>query len=504
MTVTTMDRSQVKALSHHLEKAKGLEAKRLGDLRTLASQLADCEVLPILGAGASFDCGMRLAKEIGKDLYDAYTEDPTFNHVEGLEPDLAEVAQAIWAERSDQKEVVRAVELHHPSKWPDADGMGDHFCAYRVLARLIREGFAKEGIGFNYDCGAEAGFDGEGFLLNPRTEPGRKWQDHVSVIPDEVTNAQVTPRGDFTLFKAHGCAARYREVATTEEERAAESIVIRTGQLTNWRKDLWMRDVLRSRAGNHVLLLVGFSGQDPVIQQEMESVLRNVYKAVQPNGQPRIVVVDYKPDTATLRSLVKVGLGEQPAALGTVSSVGTKEATTTSALLVLMVESIAHRLEGEGQTVPKGIDARLASLAISAPIMLRWSYILHPGSPSGLMQRSNLQQFGDSGYVPLTAFPDTTAKVIGSREALRARLKRTGPESIEEALENDGFVVNGGAAYLPVGLDMDRLKEACASGEVLEEVRLKLSHPDLECVLVPTDSADAGVSLGTGCEVGIA
>lgn len=504
MSVTAMDRSQVKALSHHLEKARDLGPERLDDLRRLARQLADRAVLPIVGAGASFDCGMRLAREIGQDLYDDYIADPIFDHPENLEPDLAKVAQAIYNEL-DQKAVVRRVGLHEKATWPDADGMGDHFCAYRVLARLSRERLAKEAIGFNYDCGAEAGLHAEGFMVSPKTEPGKRWNDHANVIADEVTNAQPNQPGDFTLFKAHGCAARYREVAVTDEARAADSIVICTSQLSHWRDDLWMRNVLRNRAENHVLLLVGFSGQDPVIQGEVISVLSGVFEAIEPDGRPRVVVIDYEPNNENLRGLVKVGLGERDAAPGTVTEVKTKRATTTAALLVLLAESIAHSLEGFGLTVPDEIDARLASLAISAPIMLRWSYLLASGLGRDLIQRANVQRFGDSAYVPLTAFPTVTSRALSSREALRARLGRTSPESSEEALENSGFIVAGGTAYMPLGLEMADLMETCRSGESLQEARLKFSRPtDIECVLVPADEADVGgINLGTGEKVPI-
>jgi hypothetical protein len=503
MSITTMDRGQVQAFHHHLDKARGL-GTRLADIRTLAVQLSGRSVLPVIGAGASYDCGMRLAREIGQDLLDTYLGDNSFNHVEGLDPDLAKVAQAIWKDR-DQKAVVRAVELNEPEKWPDADGMGDHFCSYRVLARFAREQLAKEAIGFNYDCGAEAGLDVEGFLLGEGTEPGRKWQDHASVIADDAANAQLGQRGGFTLFKAHGCAVRYREVASDDEEKAAKSIVIRTGQLNNWRNDGWMRDAFNERARHHVLLLVGFSGQDPVIHGEMELVFGDVFKSVEPDGQPRVVVVDAQPNTGILESLIKIGLGEKPPAPNTVSLVGTKGATVTSALLVLLAESIAHSLEQHGVTTPSAIDARLASLVISAPVMLRWSYFLRQEAHMEFMQRSNLQQFGNSGYVPLTADPARTAAVLAAREQLRDRLGHSEPETCEEALANSGFIVDDAMAYLPVGLDPDELSDACRSGEALREARRTLEHPDVECVLVPANSdGKHGVDLGTGNEIKIA
>lgn len=506
MSITTMDPGQVQAFTNHLDAARGLGEGRLADIRTLAIQLSECAVLPIVGAGASYDCGMRLAGEIGQDLFKTYLGDNSFEHkkyAEGLTPDLAIVAQAIYNERG-QSEVVRAVELHKPEKWPDAEDMGDHFCAYRVLARLSREQFASEAVGFNYDCGAEAGLSSEGFLLGPNTEPGKAFQDHVSVIADDVANANLRQRGDFTLFKAHGCAARYREVALDDEARAANSVIVTTEQLNYWRDDWWMREAFNSRARNHVLLLVGFSGQDPVIHGEMTWVLRDVFKRVVPDGVPRVVVIDARPNTAVLGSLIKIGLGGQPPAEGTVSLISTKEVTVTSVLLVLLAESIAHSLERHGVAAPPDIDARLASLLISAPAMLRWSYFLSQETHMEFIQRSNLQQFANTGYVPLTADPARTGAVLAVREQLRERLGHRDPETCGEALANHSFIVSGAMAYLPVGLSLSELEDARGPGEALGEAQRTLGHPDIECVLVPVDTdCKFGVNLGTGNKVEI-
>ena len=54
-------------------------------------------MLPILGAGSSHDCGMRLGKQIGEDLYNDYLANSAYApHAAGLNPELGEVADAIF------------------------------------------------------------------------------------------------------------------------------------------------------------------------------------------------------------------------------------------------------------------------------------------------------------------------------------------------------------------------------------------------------------------------
>ncbi|HEX2071014.1 MAG TPA: SIR2 family protein [Thermoleophilaceae bacterium] len=502
-----MDMARMRPLPEHFAAAAALDPTQIDAITRLASQLRGLDVLPILGAGASYDCGMRLAGEIGEDLYNAYMADPSFApHAANLPRDLGEVADAIWSQR-DQKAVVKAVGLHDPALWPAADALHEHFCAYCVLARLARENIVKEAIGFNYDCGAEAGLRAQGFLDTSGTTHGSEWQDHATVIPDAATNSVLAHGGSFKLFKAHGCASRYRELAVTDEDRAADTIVIRKGQLANWRNDAWIRDVFRERSKNHVLLFIGFSGQDPVIYGEIGDMLQAVYSALQPDGTPRVVVLDYEPDTAALRSLVKAGLGEQPATNGTVTQVSTRTATTTAATLLLLAESLALRLDPalaqHNVGLPTAVDGRLAALTVSAPIMLRWSYLLRAPAANQFIQRINLEQAAEHGYVPLTADPHTTARALGARMELRRRLGETGPESTGHALEDHGFLVQGGCAYLPVGLGHDDLVAGCRPGSQIDQARRTLGHPrHLECVLVSdTDMTLRGVSIDTGSEV---
>lgn len=504
-----MDTTQVLPLREHLAKVGSLDAAHVDSVRRLAAQLQELDVLPVLGAGASYDCGMRLASEIGSDLYDDYMADSSFApHAVALQPNLGEVAQAIF-NKLDQKAVVKAVGLHDQTLWPYAEDISKHFCVYCILARLAREDMIQEAIAFNYDCAAEAGLLGEGFLASTSTTLGRGWPDHATVVADAATHSRLARPGTFRLFKAHGCAARYREVARTDEDRAADDIIIRKAQLTNWRDDTWARDVLRDRSRNHVLLLIGFSGQDPVIQGELNTLLDEVYSDSPPDGVPRVVAVDYEPGTADLAGLVKTGLGGKSGAPDVVTQVSTKDGTTTATLLLLLTEWLAVRLSDpfahHGVALPSEVDSRVAAIAISAPIMLRWSYLLSAPAVNQFIQRSNIQQAAERGYVPLTADPDTTARALRDRDELRRRLGKTDPESTEDASADHGFVVSGGCAFLPVGRSFDELLAGCRPGAQIDLVRQTLGHPThLDCVVVSDgDGGLRGINIATGREVAV-
>src|SRR4051794_35495132 len=78
LPIQPRDLSQRKSQREHLALAAALPAEVVENIRALAAQLHDKPVLPVIGAGASYDCGVRLASRIGHDLYVEYTTDPSF------------------------------------------------------------------------------------------------------------------------------------------------------------------------------------------------------------------------------------------------------------------------------------------------------------------------------------------------------------------------------------------------------------------------------------------
>lgn len=122
-------------------------------------------------------------------------------------------------------------------------------------------------------------------------------------------------------------------------------------------------------------MLIGFSGQDPKFSTELSEILAAVYAANPGNGLPRVVAVDLDPSVEAIQELIKTGLDGKGAGTGVATHVCTHGSTATGAMLVLLAELIANRLETEAESqgfeFPKELDPRLASLIVTAPAMLR-------------------------------------------------------------------------------------------------------------------------------------
>jgi hypothetical protein len=511
MTICTYESDQILGLQQHLDNAAGLSESALEDICRLVKQLDGKLVLPLVGAGGSYDCGMPLARKIGEDLLDDYLKDPAYEpHAAELGPDLADITEAIW-EKAGQKAVVDALGLSDPTLWPDLHSITPHFCAYRILARLAREQIYSQAVTLNYDCAYEAALHSEGFLLAPDSTAGAHWNDHVSLIVDARSENAPEDEGSLTLRKFHGCAKHYRdEVARGATDEPEERIVVRRAQLTHWRADEWARDYIRHAGRKHILLLLGFSAQDAIITGEISSLLKDVFAHEATPGIPRIVVINHEPDTAPLRGIIKTGLGEVPAIAGTVTQIRTAP-TTTATMLALLTETLHHHLKATMETftytLPIDLDARMAALTIAAPVMLRWSYLLRRPAEDSFNQRTNLHAAARRGYVPLRADPDTTIRAIKTRNELRAALGRAEPECTREALSNHTFIADpsAGVAYLPCGLDLDTLRGGARPAGELQMTRETLPWPKhLDCVLVAEDSTGRrGINLASGHEVNV-
>ncbi|MBS1676686.1 MAG: SIR2 family protein [Actinobacteria bacterium] len=510
MSIRVMEVGRQKTLLAHIGEAVKLSAEEVERIGQLAKQLHDKAVLPVVGAGASHDCGVRLAKEIAGDLFEAYKEMLAPETVDPNIPreDLARIADAIYLKDGTQSRVVKELGIPDPTVWLPAEEMGPHFCVYSVLARMVRERILVDAFGFNYDCGAEAALCSEGIATGD-VKPGQQWIDRARIVADPATNTDfVMNKGSFTLFKANGCAAKYRELAIRDEPRAAETIVVRTEQINSWKESGWSLNQFRSRAENHILLLIGFAAEDPKFSVELRQVLKGVYKAAPKAEGPRVVAIDRAKQALEIDGLIRDGLNGSPPADGVVTRIRTEGSTSTAALSLLLTEMLAlalsDPLEREGATLPSEVDARLALLTVSAPAMRRWSYLVDSGSGS-LIQRAN--QIARRGYVPLTHVPEVSARSIVARRAVRQRLGQPEIESAEEAARDHGFLVDRryGVAYMPIGIDHDTLTATCRPGSELEMVRSTLSDmcpPRLGCILVSGDGSELrGVNLQTGKEV---
>lgn len=511
VSVRTLSPTQIRELQEHLDDAAELGEPAVEALRALAAQLDGCSVLPLIGAGGSYDCGMPLASQIGKDLLAYYNSDPRFEpRIAGLGDGMGEVAEAISI-KAGQRAVVDALGLSDPALWPDAASIAPHFCVYRVLARLAREGLFAEAITFNYDCHYESGLLGEGFLLGAGATPGPGFRDRATIIPDAVAAANPAIPGSLVLRKLHGCAQHYRDELASGAEHPERQIIITDGQLVTWRGDHWARDYLRQAARENILLMIGCSGRDAVVVGELRDLLSDIYTQMPANGAPRVIAIDNEPETTALLGLIQAGLGGADAAPGAVTRVRTQPATTTAVMLALLTETLAHHLRPPLDTaalsLPDELDARMAALTIAAPVMLRWSYLLRGPQDDDFNQRTNLHATAQAGYVPLLRAPPTTVRALRTRIELRAALGHTAPESTRDALANHAFITDParGVAYLPCGVDLATLRGGARPGGELQMTRETLPWPrHLDCVLVTDDAVGRrGINLMTGQEVSV-
>jgi SIR2-like domain len=495
----------------HIERALALTGSEVVDLRLLAAQLRAKEILPILGAGASHDCGMRLAGEIAADLHAECGEDESLRaKLKGVgKRDLGDIAEIIYKKYGDdQQKVLEAVGLDEPDRWPGTGQVSLHFCALRLLARAVREQpYLRKAFSFNYDCCGEAALRAEGFLPDHGTTVGARWLDHADYFCNQVQYQELAGRDGFELVKAHGCAEHYREAWSEAPSQAvAEQIVIRTAQVKSWEGRPWAAAAFRDRVQASILLLIGFSGQDVATTETLKEVLEEVYKANPGAGRPRLVVIDHEPDTEALRGLIAAGVGPDGVVDGAVTKISTKSSSTTAVLMTLVVEMIALELEESlqviGYALPTGPAARLALLGLAGPPMARWSFLLDNSPDKAFIQRVNAAMYKVPSYVPLRYDNTITARSLKIRHELRERFGLSDPERPETLGETDGFVVHAGRAYMPVGLTLEQLKEAHRGG-ALDQVKDVLPRPaGLSSILVCDEGGDLqGVTIEKGRKV---
>lgn len=502
-----------KPLGDHLEDAANLPKELWGDARRLADQLADVALLPLIGAGASIDCAGPSAGELSKRLAAAYEASvPTAERASDFESrkkegDLGAMGDAHFqATGEDQVAVAEALGFTDTTLWPPVEKVPEHFCGYRVLARLAREGFLGEAMTLNYDCNFERGLKDEGFELSHYGLRGRAWLDHATVIADEAENASFDRRGAFVLTKAHGCSQRFRKMRPGDPQRAARSIVVRKGQLLDWRTDLWARDIVTERTRRHVLILIGFSGSDPVINVTLTRILEEVRDSGNAAGS-RVVVIDKSPQTIALRGLVGAGSPKSTSGEPQVTALSSDGSSITAVLLALLVELLRIGLKqaaGElGYSLAEDPEELLGTLGLCAPQALRWAYLLAPPDPAQQhAQWINLEKAARDGYVPLASAPQRAVRALHTRRRLREELGFPATEPLTE-ITPDTFIAGRGKAYLATGLDREELDRA--RGAPLRNALSVLPFPrGLDPVLVGTEGSNlTGIAAMSGTAVDV-
>jgi hypothetical protein len=474
------------------------------DARRLAEQLDDAAILPLVGAGASYDCGQPLAKDVAEAMYWRYCNPagwrptpPPPSDLEDGKGDLGLVADAFFL-RGGQEAVIDALSLETPEDWPGVVEFPDHFCTYRVLARLAREGVFSEAISLNYDCGFERGLRDEGFGFSRKSNlRGARWLDHATVITSAKDHFRTDQRGELVLAKAHGCSAAYRrEMAVADEktkERLLEEVIVRRTQLMDWRSDFWARDLFADRARSHVVLLIGVAGQDPVIHIALTRIMQEIFRRVPSgDGNPRVVVIDPSPQTVALESLAFQGCGgKAPSANAVLRLKVPRGRSLTAVLIALAVEILTRRLRASGAVVPEDRQARVISTMVEVPASLRWSYRLERRSHGvDFLQRVNLEASKGRGYVPVGTLSERATRSVRARNSLVEALKLA-DQSVQESVESSGFLSDSrrGCAFLPLGLSKHELFEA-SRAEVRSAAQELETPLGLEPILVVRDKSE--------------
>jgi hypothetical protein len=494
-----------------LYEAASLPPALWQEIRVLARQLDGTAILPLVGAGASYDCGQPLAAQVAEEMYRAYGSGDRPSDLTKNRADLGVVADAYFL-KGKQKAVVDALGLADKSKWPAATGYQDHFCGYRVLARLAREGLLGEAISLNYDCAFERGLEDEGFTYRPFQSSGKEWLDQATVITGADDHVLAGRRGEMVITKAHGCAASYRrKIGSTSDpemaEGAPDEVIVRRSQLMDWRGDFWARDLFSDRARTHIMLLIGVSGQDPVIHIALTRALEDVFRRLPNFRFPRVVAIDVNPDTVSLKSLLHQGCGKQDPPADTVTKVKIPtEASLTAVLIALGVEMIARRLERHGIRIANLRASRVTLLMVTIPAILRWCYRLERRT-SGLdhYQHSKVRMSKQKAYVPIECSTPRVGEMLRVRQLLLDRLGLGPYESVAQAVDGCGFVLKGkrGRAFLPLGLTAEELTAALPSE--LRSAAGELDTPDdVELILVAREGSELiGRSVHSGGRVSV-
>jgi hypothetical protein len=219
-------------------------------------------------------------------------------------------------------------------------------------------------------------------------------------------------------------------------------------------------------------------------------------------------VIDHDPYTPALRDLIDYGIGLGGEKGDAVTEICTAKTSTTAVLLVLLTEMIALELQPSFEeasfALPADLDGRLARLVFAGPPMARWSFLLNSEGDDAFYQQVNAAMAEDLAYVPLRHNAKAIVRAFAIREEIRGLLGLGGSESAESLCGTDGFLVRGGRAYMPLGLDLHKVVSAHRTG-ALSQAKDALPWPEgVSSVLVCRDGgAFRGVSLETGHEVPI-
>jgi hypothetical protein len=110
-------------------RASSIPSESWQEIEQLARQLADHALLPLVGAGASIDCGEKTASGLATDLFMKIADGeipiarrPTDLDDDAVKEDLGKVADAICLEHPPQT-VLEALAFPDTARWPAAPSL---------------------------------------------------------------------------------------------------------------------------------------------------------------------------------------------------------------------------------------------------------------------------------------------------------------------------------------------------------------------------------------------
>lgn len=501
-----------------IEEITRIPPETRSDIKLLAAEISGRAFLPVIGAGGSIACGAPSVGDLTERLSDKISEidpKPALSDLDAVRKDLGKAADVVAITESPEA-VPIAMGFRDTDLWPSARTVFEryarsaHPCAYRVLARMAKERFLSESVTFNYDCHFEGALMKEAFFPR-RTSHHSRWPEIYTVVSNAKTNASVDRRGELVLNKVHGCVEAWRETEKANPGASAEGMIIRWSQLLDWRQDRWSRDLFRDRARRHILLLVGFSGVDPVIHSTMQAVMREVAGDVPLTGPSRIRAVDTDPNKLTLQMLVRAGIGDQPD-VRTIKVHLEQKSGLAATLLALHSDVAERRLRefarerGTAAPIPASPEAVIRRLAVSGPAMLRWTWATL-ATCLGETGFAGLRDLRDDYYVPLLADPERTLIAFDVREAVAALFAVAADERGYGSLGSFVVAPRAGIALMPTGLrphEVDALAGSSPSDIRVIDPGLTSPAGSVDRMLVGRDSNGAlrGFSLERG--VGVA
>lgn len=277
-------------------------------LDVLVKQVVAGRALFFIGAGLSRNWSCPSGKELGQWIVD---------RIHSGFPELLDVDTVRDAAKNPENLPIVAESLARPKCWflqkvlwrpesPPAQAFlqpalslaaGSPVHENRIgvphvfLGRLAKERLITDVITTNYDCLLEAGCLAVGMVeeRDGATILFDQWPESFAVTASKEDAHHNTRRQNtLSLLKLHGCIGRVGEQVSRassehctfrcELEQSCTSslktsnLVITQTDINSWRDDGWARDIMHDRLRSSHTVIVGFGGEDPVLNDTFQRI----------------------------------------------------------------------------------------------------------------------------------------------------------------------------------------------------------------------------------------